>query len=728
MGSSDERRSLVIRGRTISEADIEIVRELIAEHPQRGVTYLSRAVAERWGWRQPNGRLKDRACRAVLAVLASRGIIELAPLIRPKVEKATDVSPTSSPIPHVQTAPLEGSLGEFLPFHFEVVSDEANHRLWNHVMREFHYLGYRVLVGRSLKYLVYTGSRLIAALGWQSAVGHLACRDHVIGWDASQRREHLHRVANNARFLIMPWVRIRHAGSHILGRNIARLNQDWEAKYGYQLWLLEGFVDPSSYRGTCYRASNWVCIGETKGFRKEKEGFVYHGATKEVYLYVLDKRMRQKIHADVSAPLLTREFLLSMRVKSQPPSKRREKLILRHEGWRPDVEPDCKLTPEDIDHLADELEAFHRLFEGAFRRVEQIGLSRRYLQGLLTDLERKSVEPIALALDGPSEVRNLQRFMKDYKWSLAYLRQVYWQETSETIAAPDGVISADSSEFPKKGTESVGVSRQYCGRLGKVENCQSGVFVGYSSSRGYAILDQRLFMPEKWFSEDYEERREKCKVPDDLTFETKPEIAVQSIRHLCESGLFPARWVAGDTVFGNSPAFVNNLPEDLYYLVEVVRTTKVWTEPLARSKTASASRRSLSDIAQDPALPWSRKVLAEGAKGPIVGEVARLRVRLSEEGDPNDELWLFLRKDPFSGKIKHCLSNAPADVSLDEMVRVCTLRWPIEQLFEEGKSELGMDHYEHRSWPAWHRHMAYVALAQLFLLRIRISLKKKLQH
>ena len=725
MGSSDERRSLVIRGRTISEADIEIVRELIAEHPQRGVTYISCAVAERWGWRQPNGRLKDRACRAVLAVLACKGIIELAPL-RPKAKKSTDVSRSSSPIPHVETAPLEGSLGEFLPLHFEVVLDEANHRLWNHVIREYHYLGYRVLVGRNLKYLVYTGSRLIAALGWQSAVGHLGCRDRVIGWGASQRREHLHRVANSTRFLIMPWVRIPHAASHIMARNVARLSEDWESKYGYRLWLLESFVDPRRFRGTCYRAANWVCIGETKGFHKEKNGFVYDGTTKEVYLYVIDPRARQRIHADISAPLLTREFLLSMRVEDQP-SKRRERLILRHEGWSPDVAPDCKLTPEDIDHLADELEAFHGLFEGAFRRVEQIGLSRHYLQGLLTDLERKSVEPIALALDGPSEVRNLQRFMRDYKWDLDYLRRVYWDEASKTLAAPDGVISADSSEFPKKGTESVGVARQYCGRLGKVDNCQSGVFVGYASSRGYALLDQRLYMPEKWFSEEYESRRRQCKVPEDLTFRTKPQIAAQSVRRVCESGLFPARWIAGDTVFGNSAAFVDDLPEHLYYLVEVVQTTKVWAEPLAGRKARSASRRSLSDIAQDPALPWCRRVLSEGAKGPIVGEIARLRIRLSETGGPEDERWLFLRKDPISGKTKHCLSNAPVDVSFDEMARVSTLRWPIEQLFQENKGELGMAHYEHRSWPAWHRHMAFVALAHLFLQRTRISLKKKLQ-
>ena len=201
MGSSDERRSLVIRGRTISEADIEIVREVIAEHPQRGVTYLSCVVAERWGWRQPNGRVKDRACRAVLAVLASQGIIELAPS-RSKVEKTTDVSRTSSPVPHVDTTTLEGSLREFLPFHFEVVSNTVNRRLWNHVMRKFHYLGYKVLVGRSLKYLVYTGSRLIAALGWQSAIGQLGCRDRVIGWDAAQRLEYLHRVANSARWPI----------------------------------------------------------------------------------------------------------------------------------------------------------------------------------------------------------------------------------------------------------------------------------------------------------------------------------------------------------------------------------------------------------------------------------------------------------------------------------------------------------------------------------------------
>ena len=726
MGGSNEERTLVVRGRTIGEAHIEIVRRLIAENPERGITYLSSVVAERWGWKHPDGRVKDRACRAVLAALKSRGLIQYPRETTRKVGRTRSVSSCSPLIPQVNTTRLEGCLAEFLPLRFELVSDEPNHRLWDYVVRKFHYLGYRILVGRNLKYLVYAGDRLIAALGWQSAVGgHLACRDQAIGWDSAQRQTYVHRVANNSRFLIMPWIRILHAASHILARNIARLNRDWEAKYGYPLWLLECFVDPSLYRGTCYRAANWVCIGQTKGFRKEKEGFAYHGATKEVYVYVLDKRARQKIQADSSAPLLTREFLLSVRIENLS-SKRRGKLILRHEGWKPDIPPHCEMTPEDIDHLADKLEEFHALFEGSFKRVEQLGLSRHYLQGLLTDLERKSVEPIALALDGPSEVRNLQRFMSDYKWDLGYMAQRYWEEASKTIAAPDGVLSVDSSEFPKKGRESVGVSRQYCGRLGKIENCQSGVFVAYASSLGYALLDRRLFMPENWFSEEQKERRQKCKVPEELTFKTKPQIAAELIQGIWDSGLFPCRWVTCDTVFGNSPDFVGKLPKGLYYLAEVVHTTKVWIDPLPTSESCSRSYRSLSEIAQDPALSWFRKTLAEGAKGPIVAEVARVRVRPSKDDDPDeDEQWLFLRKDPISGEIKHCLSNAPEDIPLDEMVRVCILRWPVEQLFGEGKSELGMDHYEHRSWLAWHRHMTFVALAQLFLLQTRIEFKKK---
>lgn len=720
MSESSVGPELVVRGRTISAADIGMVRQLIREHGSGGRTRVAGILAERWDWRQPNGRLKARACAEVLRALDVRGLIEL-----PEARFVRCRSPAPVAAPQLDTRPIRGALKDWLPFRFELLEDSQRGALWKYVIGKYHYLGFRHLVGSTLTYLVYSGERLLAAVGWQAAVKALGSRDQVIGWSAAQREVHLHRVATNARFLILPWVELRHAASHILGRTIRRLSADWEARYGYGLWLLETFVDGDRFQGTCYRAANWVRVGRTRGFAKTRHGFVYHGHPKEVYLYVLDPRMRHHIGcADPSDPPLTPEYLLS-RVVSESCSERRGFMIVRGDDWDPEVPPRFDLSAEEVRDLADELEAFHGLFEEAFCRSEQKGWSRCYLQGLLTAIERKCMEPIALELEGPKAVRNLQRFMGAYKWDDEYLARRHRQEASKSLAAADGVLSVDSSEFVKKGTESVGVKRQYCGRLGKIENCQSGVFVAYASAKGYGLIDRRLFMPESWFSEEQEERREKCKVPEDLTFKTKTELAAEMVREVMATDLFPARWVVGDTVFGNSPVFLQGLPDELWYLMEIPCTRTAWRGSDGGGGLApSTAPRSVGDMAADADLSWRRVKLAEGAKGPIVAEVARVRVRLSEEREPGEEQWLFLRQSVATGETKYYVSNAPVETPLEEMTRVCMLRWPIEQCFEEGKSELGMAHYEHRSWPAWHRHMTFVFLAQLFLLRMRHRLKK----
>jgi len=720
VSESSVGRELIVRGRTIRDADLEMVRQLVQEHGSRGRSCLARLLAERWNWRQPNGRVKHRACAEVLRALQAQGLVEL-----PKPGRAP--APSSAPArpPTLDTRPLRGALKEWLPFRFQLVQTSAHARVFKYVIEAYHYLGYRSLVGTSLRYLVYSGDRVVAALGWQSAVKALACRDRVIGWSAAQREEDLHRVATNTRFLILPWVSLPHAASHILGRMIRRLNADWEATYGYGLWLLETFVDGTRFAGTSYQAANWVWVGQSKGFAKARNGFVYHGHRKEVYLYVLDPWLRHHIGcADATDPPLTPEYLLS-RVESATQMERRASMIVRRADWDPDVPPTFDLSAEDVPELAEELEAFHGLFEEAFYRKEQVGLSQCYLQGLLTSLDRKSMEPIALKLHGPKQVRSLQRFMSQYQWDDELLAQRHEQELSKTLASPDGVWSVDSSEFVKKGRESVGVARQYCGRLGKIENCQSGVFVGYSSAKGYGLVDGRLYLPESWFSPEQKDRREKCKVPEDLTFKTKPELAAEMLQALTATELFPAQWVTCDTVFGNSPTFLQSLPEGLYYLAEIPCNRQVWCVPSSGSVEPSTPTRSVQEVAQDPCLGWERVTLAEGAKGPIVGEVARLRIVVSDDGKPGPEQWLFLRRMLDTGEVKYCLSNAPVDTPLRDMTRVCMLRWPIEQCFQEGKSELGMADYEHRSWPAWHRHMRFVFLAQLFLRRVQQRWGKK---
>lgn len=343
---------------------------------------------------------------------------------------------------------------------------------------------------------------------------------------------------------------------------------------------------------------------------------------------------------------------------------------------------------------------------------------------LLSNTQRKNVEAMALELRGPEAVRSLQRFVSEYQCDEEVLRKRHWQELGASLADPQGVWSVDASEFPKKGQESVGVAPQYCGNLGKTANCQSGVFLAYVSPKGHALVESRLYLPECWFQAEYRERREQCRVPKEVKFQTKPELAGEILQSALQSGHFPARWVTCDTSFGNNEAFLAGLPSDLLYLAEIACIRRVWPHAapghpkLEREGSTVEALTTVKGL-----LKWETVRICEGEKGPIVAGVARIRVYLSAQRTPGSQRWLFLRNDP-NQKIKYALSNAPESCPRSEMVGVSQARWPIERCFQEDKGELGLDHYEHRSWTAWHRHMRLTFLAQLFLLRLRLRLKK----
>lgn len=740
------RNRIVIRDRVISDSDIEFVRSLIEKNKHKTRYDISKLLAKEWHWFQPNGRLKDRACRDILTILERQNLITLPPLrrrcnhIRVPLEESQSNCRQLEIAFDFNTTAIEGKLSQYLPLSFKMVCQDPLEKLWNQLIAEYHYLGHSNIVGSHLKYLVYSaGDQLVAALGWGSAVWKLKPRDQAIGWTVEQRKEQLHKVANNNRFLILPWVKIPYLASHILSQNIRILNNDWRQRYNYSLSLLETFVDAGRFKGTCYRASNWVYVGQTKGFAKKGNSFQYHGQPKEVFLYPLTRYFRKElgVNSNTLPPLrhpAMRDYLSCNEVHIP---KRGKKMIIQHEGWNRQLPPPMDLDEQDIEKLGQEFEAFHRLFAPAFCRVEQLDLSRLYLQGLMSPLQRKSMEPIALSLRDTKRVRSLQLFMGSGKWETETLANIHKQEAAKTLAHEDGVFSVDSSEFPKKGKESVGVARQYCGRLGKVDNCQSGVFLGYSSSKGYGLVDRRLFLPEMWFSEEYRERRQKCKIPEETIFKTKITMALEMIQEQQKSGLFPGKWIACDEFFGRDSQFLDDLPKELFYFAEVPRNTHVWLEqPVVEMPAYSGRGRkpkkmrcntkaiTVLELSKNKNLVWHQVALAEGAKGPIVAKVTRVPVFESRNELPGKQIWLFIRCSIDSHKVSYFLSNAPMNISFDQMCHVCTMRWPIEQCFEEGKSELGMDHYEHRSWQAWHRHMTFVFIAQLFLLRVRHRLKK----
>jgi SRSO17 transposase len=627
---------------------------------------------------------------------------------------------------------IEGSLTTLPPIRLQLAQQSFLESLWDHLVHRYHYLSYQNLLGRRLKYLAMMQDRPVAAISFSAPALKVGVRDRFIGWSIGQRKKYLPHLANNSRFLILPWVRIPHLASHVLSLAVDQVRRDWLNQFDTPLWLLETYVDPHHFKGTSYQAANWERLGLTQGYGKRGAGYIYHGTPKEVYVYVLEPRFRTIIGCqptpDFHRPLPSIQQLEEL------------KMILRSTHWHPDLVPWMNLTESDLEIMAEELVRFHEQFHSCYGRKEHHRKGLTYLSGLMSKLEAKSVEPVALKFLGAGGVRPLQRFMKNDLWDHEAMKSQHQQSLAPLLSDPEAMITVDSSEFVKKGKESVGVARQYCGALGKVENCQSGVFVGYSSKKGYGLLTSRLYLPEVWFSKAYEKRRKDNWVPEDLPFQTKIDLAYELIQEVAQTQLFPARWIGFDATFGSDLSFLESLPKAYTYFASIRSSTQVFLKkPVVevppysgrgprpkkqRLRPNQPGPQTVADIARRHKR-WQKVVLAEGAKGPILAEVARLRVYPSRKGLPTAySLWLFLRRSP-DGQIKYAFSNAPNEIPLSELCQAATLRWPIEQCFEEGKGQVGMDHYEHRSWPAWHRHMIYVFLALHFLTRLRIRFKKK---
>jgi len=634
----------------------------------------------------------------------------------------------------IKSKPITDQLHSLPAVSVKLVSESDLEPLWDQMVSSYHYLGYQKLIGHRLKYLALIEDQPVAALSWSAPALKLAARDQYIGWSTVQRKRHLNQLASNSRFLIPPWVKIPNLASHVLSLNIAQLKNDWPQHFNKQLLVLETFVDSRYFKGTCYKAANWLHVGDTYGSAKIGKGYCYHGTAKEIYLYVLEPKFRSIIGCQQKAPSLFHR---------PPPTKSKVEelvMLLEHCQWHPQLVAELGLGESDVKAMAQELVEFHQQFHDHFGRIEHQRLGLAYISGLMSNCQAKSVEPIALEFLDKASVRSLQMFMKNYRWNHQAIQRAHQSMLAQMIGRPDGMITADSCEFPKKGKESVGVARQYCGPLGKVDNCQSGVFVGYSSDTGYGLLNCQLYMPESWFSKEQQQRRKTNLVPRDLVFKTKQQIAVGLIVQVIGTGDFPARWLGCDATFGTDIDFLNTLPRNLYYFADIRYDTLVFTKkpsiglPPYKGRgrrpgklkvlAGQPKAKRVSDIAASKRLSWKSVIVAEGAKGPIVAKVARIQVYLSRDGLPvGDRQWLFLRKNA-DGQIKYAISNAPKQIPFAELIKASTMRWPIEQCFQEGKGQLGMDYYEHRSWPAWHRHMIYVFLALHFLLRMRLKFKK----
>jgi hypothetical protein len=251
------------RGREISSADIAFVKQFIREHALLSRWSLSRWLCEAWQWKQPNGMLCDALCRGLLLKLERGGAIELPAIRKQMPNRLLEPKRPEPVVP--DNRPVCGSLKELGTLEFQQVRRTPEEPLFNSLLEQYHYLKYQQPVGEHLKYLVSAKGQAIACLAWCSAPRHLACRDRFIGWSAEARKRNLHILAYNTRFLILPWVKVPHLASHILGRMAKIVPCDWQRLYAHPVYWLETFIDPARFKGTCYRAANWLHLGSTTG-------------------------------------------------------------------------------------------------------------------------------------------------------------------------------------------------------------------------------------------------------------------------------------------------------------------------------------------------------------------------------------------------------------------------------------------------------------------------------
>lgn len=381
---------------------------------------------------------------------------------------------------------------------------------------------------------------------------------------------------------------------------------------------------------------------------------------------------------------------------------------------------DAVMAPELLKGMLARLERFVEPFAALLQRVEQRDNAQAYLAGLLSQAKRKNAESIAYLHD--RERQGLQKFIGQARWDHKPLLRELAHQVGAALGTPQGVVVFDPSGLVKRGTESVGVQRQWCGRLGKVENCQVGIYMAYASPKEHALVDVRLFLPRDWARD--KARRRKCHVPKEVKFCTRHELALQM---LDENGsLLPHAWVAGDDEMGKSPWFREELRRrDERYLLAVPSNILIRLVEARPPAYSGRGRHPLVPFQRVDrwcaALPdeaWTKIEVRDAEKGPLVVEVVAVRVIAKTEHRPGPEELLFVtreRNGPNSFKHDYHLSNAPPNTPLAELAWVQKAEHRVEDCLKRAKSEAGLADYEVRAWHGWHHHQALSLIATWFL-------------
>lgn len=382
---------------------------------------------------------------------------------------------------------------------------------------------------------------------------------------------------------------------------------------------------------------------------------------------------------------------------------------------------DAIVVPAVLRDMLPRLERFVQPFATLLATPEQHAHLQEYVSGLVSNVERKNVESVAYQLDQDRQA--LQKFIGQIPWDHRPHVTELARQVGAEIGAADGVIVFDPSGFPKKGNASVGVQRQWCGRLGKVDNCQVGVYMGYVSRIEHALVDMRLYLPKEWATD--KKRRKKCGVPKEIRFQTRHELALEMLQD--NGALLPHAWIAGDDEMGRPSKFRSDLRElHERYLLAVPSNTLIRDceiEPPTYSGRGQPPKVPFTRVdrwtAALPANAWQTIEVRPGEKGPLAVQIVKRRVLAKTErrGVGPEEILVVIREQQADGTFKHdyYLSNAAADTPLTEFARVSKAAHRIEEILKRAKKEAGLADYEVRTWIGWHHHQTLSLLATWFL-------------
>jgi SRSO17 transposase len=374
------------------------------------------------------------------------------------------------------------------------------------------------------------------------------------------------------------------------------------------------------------------------------------------------------------------------------------------------LEADEAADIEEVQAWAAGLDALHARIAGRFVRAEPRRRALAYLRGLLGNVTRKNGWQLAEHA-GERTPDGMQRLLATADWDPELVRDDLRAYVVEQLGDPSAVLVVDETGFLKKGTTSVGVQRQYCGTAGKVDNCQLGVFLAYASPKGRAMIDRELYLPESWT--DDPERCRAARVPEQVGFRTKPQLARVMLERALDAGV-PAAWVTADEVYGGSPTLRQWLEGRGVWHVLAVKCTEL----LEVASPNGVVRESAEQLgAAVPAEQWIACSAGHGAKGRRLYDWTR--VELAAPATAGMAGWLLVRRSHSDGELAFYACYGPAATPLVGLVRVAGTRWAVEEGFQQAKGEVGLDHYEVRKWPGWYRHITLALLAHAFLAGTR---------